>query len=135
MTLQFYIDLTSSSYNAILNDLQIQRDLFSLNKIFSLEYRREWVNEVYTRGATFYLIDYKKNVDLATWLQKTAFYISKEYVVKIVCVSFIMYFCNQWVGVSTIELSIICVATNFYVLVKTPSTWRYPNFITFQYEK
>ena len=29
MTLQFYIDLTSSSYNAILNDLQIQRDLFS----------------------------------------------------------------------------------------------------------
>ena len=89
MTLQFYIDLTSSSYNAILNDLQMQRDLFSF---FSLEPRREWVNEVYTRGATFYLIDYKKNVDLATWLQKTAFYIWKEYVVKIVCAFSIMYF-------------------------------------------
>ena len=71
------------------NTKYISRDLFS---VFSLEYRREWVNEVYTRGATFYLIDYKKNVDLATWLQKTAFYIWKEYVVKIVCAFSIMYF-------------------------------------------
>ena len=43
--------------------------------------------------------------------------------------------CNQWVGVSTVEFSITRVAANFYVLVKTPSTWRYPNFIIFKYEK